>query len=344
MFRGARRVLIPVVGLVVALAFPLAVGALTHLRGSWSQVSALPDDATVMTAVGGNDGLLYVFGICQSFCIQTNGVVHTGAPVTYIYDAEAAIWSSGRGAPKACAGAEASLVGADGKIRLAGCWTNMLTDDGFRIAVYDPAKNTWLLRPGHGPYVNPIAGIVDSNGHAMWYSETLRRDRDAVFVSGHRIVERVNGVWRRRAMEPANGPSDGAGLGTDGKIYVAGGDRNCFPQFGTCDVPHVAAWSRRSNAWSRATTMPTPRIRVAVTGDVFGRIFTIGGMTPDGATTLDTVQIYSPAVGSWFSLRRLPAPRFGAVATYSPDGRVWVVGGYDGSGNPLSDGYVFSEP
>src|SRR6185436_9842522 len=92
MFRGARRVFIPVVGLVVVFAFPVSVGALTHLRGSWSGVSALPDDATITTAVGGNDGLLYVFGVCQSLCIQTNGVVHAGAPVTYIYDAEAAIW------------------------------------------------------------------------------------------------------------------------------------------------------------------------------------------------------------------------------------------------------------
>jgi hypothetical protein len=89
--------------------------------------------------------------------------------------------------------------------------------------------------------------------------------------------------------------------------------------------------------------MPTPRIRVAVTGDVFGRIFTIGGSSPDGAQTLDTVQIYSPAVGKWFGVRRLPSPRFGAIATYTPDGRVWVFGGYDDSGSPLSDGYVFSD-
>src|SRR5262249_7450160 len=153
----------------------------------------------------------------------------------------------------------------------------------------------------------------------------------------------VNGAWRNRAKEPASGPSDGAGLGTDGKVYAAGGDRNCFPQFGTCDVPRVTAWSRPGNAWSRPTAMPTSRIRVAVTADVLGRIFTIGGSSPDGAQTLDTVEIYSPAVGKWFSARRLPSPRSEAVATYTPDGRVWVFGGYDDSGNPLSDGYVFSD-
>jgi N-acetylneuraminic acid mutarotase len=343
MSRGARHWLVIVAGLVVALAFPLSASALTHLRGSWTHISALPDDATISTAVGGRDGLLYVFGVCSSECIQTNGIVHAGAPVTYIYDPQFELWMSGRGAPRVCAGAEASLAGADGRIRLAGCWTDILTDDGFRIAVYNPATNSWLLRSSHGPYVNPIAGVVTPNGHAMWYGETLRRDQGAVFVSGHRIVEQVNGVWLARAKEPAGGPSDGAGLGTDGKVYVAGGDRNCFPQFGTCEIPKVAAWSPNTNVWSRPTTLPVPRMRVAVTADVLGRIFTIGGLSANGAMTFDTVQLYSPAVHTWFAVRRLPSPLFGAVATYTPDGRVWVIGGYDDSGTPLSDGYVFSD-
>lgn len=343
MFRGARRGLIPALALFVVLAFPFSTGAISHLRGTWTAVPGLPDDATITTAVGGHDGRLYVFGTCESACIQTNGVVHAGANVTYIYDPQFDVWMSGRGAPRACDNAQASLVGADGKIRLAGCWTDIVTDAGFRIAVYNPATNAWLLRSATGPYVNPIAGIVDPSGHAMWYSETLRRDQGAVFVSGHRIVEKVNGVWRNRAKEPADGPSDGAGIGTDGKVYVAGGDRNCFPEFETCSVPKVAAWSRGSNSWSRPTALPVPRIQVAVTADVLGRIFTIGGTSPNATITYDTAQIYSPSTHSWFSVRRLPSPRFGAVATYTPDGRVWVVGGYDDSGNPLSDGYFFSD-
>ena len=344
MFGRARLGLIPAVGLVLALAFPLGATAAPHLRGSWAAVSALPDEATITTAVGGNDGLLYVFGICQSFCIQSSGIVHGGAPVTYIYDANSQIWMSGRGAPRACANAQASAVGADGRIRLAGCWTDMLTDAGFRIAVYDPAADLWRMRRGHGPYVNPIAGVVDGAGHTLWYSETLRNDGTAVFVSGHRLVEFVGDVWRQRAKEPAGGPSDGAGMGTDGKVYVAGGQRDCFPQFGTCPVPQVAAWSRPTNSWSRPTALPLPRIRVAVTADVLGRIFTIGGLSPSGAIVFDTVQVYSPATHAWFAVRRLPGARFGATATYTPDGRVWVIGGYDESGSPLLDGYVFSDP
>lgn len=343
MLGRARLGLIPAVVLALVVAFPVSAGALAHLRGSWTSIPALPDDASITTAVGGHDDLLYVFGVCQSFCIQSNGVVRGGSPVTYIYDRQFDVWMSGRSAPRVCADAQAAVVGSNGKIRLAGCWTDMPTDPGFRIAVYDTANDTWRMRPGFGPYVNPIAGVVDGAGHALWYSETLRREGEAVFVTGHRIVEFVNGAWRKRATEPASGPSDGAGFGTDGKVYVAGGKRNCFPQFGTCPVPKVAAWSRSSDSWSRPTALPAPRIRVAVTGDTFGRIFTIGGMSPNGATVFDIVQVYSPATHAWFAVRRLPEPLFSAVATYTPDGRVWVIGGYDASGNPLSDGFVFSD-
>jgi hypothetical protein len=343
MFGRARLGLVPLLWLALALAIPEGVSALPHLRGSWTAVPMLPDEASITTAVGGNDGRLYVFGVCQDFCIQSNGVVHGGAPVTYIYDRQADLWESGRSAPRECAVAQASVVGNDGRIRLAGCWTDMLTDPGFQVAVYNPLSDSWRMRNGFGPYVNPIAGVVDGAGHALWYSETLRSDGSAVFVTGHRLVEVVGGAWHQRALEPAGGPSDGAGMGTDGRVYVAGGERDCFPQFGSCPVPKVAAWSRPSNSWSRPTALPVPRIRVAVTGDTFGRIFTIGGMAVNGASAFDTVQVYSPVTHTWFAVRRLPAARFGAVATYTPDGRVWVMGGYDDSGNPLSDGYVFSD-
>jgi hypothetical protein len=333
--------LIPVLGLVTILSAPVGTIALAHVRGSWSALPELPDEATITTAVGGHNGRLYVFGICQVSCLQTNGIVSHGAPVTYVYNEALGIWRSGRGAPKVCRHAQAAAVGTNGKIRLAGCWTDKLTDPGFRIAVYDTSSKTWTLNTGYGPYVNPIAGMTDRAGHVLWYSETLRNDGSAVFVSGHRVVQSISGVWYRRAKEPAGGPSDGAAVGADGRVYVVGGSRNCFPQFGACPVPPVAAWSPVTNSWSKPTSLPTPRIRVAVTADAQGRIFVIGGIAGDGSQAYDAVSVYRTDLKSWFSTRRLPSPRFGAVATSTSDGRVYVMGGYDAGGNPLSDGYVF---
>ncbi len=106
-------------------------------------------------------------------------------------------------------------------------------------------------------------------------------------------------------------------------------------------MPPVARWSPVTNNWSTPTSLPTPRIRVAVTADAQGRIFVIGGLAGDGSQAYDAVSVYRTDLKSWFSTRRLPSPRFGALATSTSDGRVYVMGGYDAGGNPLSDGYVF---
>jgi hypothetical protein len=339
--RLRRAAFVPAIGLAIILAVPLQAAALSHLRGAWTGVSALPDDATINAVVGGNDGLLYVFGVCNDFCIQSNGIVHGGATVTYIYDPQYQLWMSGHGAPTVCDGADAAAVGADGRIRLGGCWSDIVTDPGFRFAIYDTVTNHWTLQTTYGPYVDPIVAMRNGAGRVLWYSNTLHNDGSAVFVSGHRIVAKISGVWHRYVKEPAGGPSDGAAIGSDGRVYVAGGDRNCFPQFGTCSVPKVAAWSPSTNTWTRPTSLPTPRIRVAVTADDHGQIWVVGGMSGDGSQVYDTVEIYVPASGTWRSARRLPAPRFEALATSTPDGRVWVIGGYDANGNPLEDGYVF---
>jgi hypothetical protein len=115
-----------------------------------------------------------------------------------------------------------------GWIRLAGCWTDMVSDPGFRIAVYNPANDRWRMRRGFGPYVNPIAGVVDGAGHGLWYSE-----RCTVTGGGLRHRPPDHRVRYRRPAPAGQGArqrlSDGAGFGTDGGLRGRG-ERNCFPQ------------------------------------------------------------------------------------------------------------------
>lgn len=336
-----RRALLLLVSLGLLLPVPL-VGAhvataagLPTIAGSWSAVKPMPADITPLTAVGGDDGRIYVFGFSNT----------DGGALTYIYNPATAKWKQGRSAPQKCAGAKASVVGRDGRIRLAGCWKNMVTDAGFRMAIYDPAANRWTMKRGHGPYVDPIAGMAGPDGRMSWFAETLRRDGEAVFVSGHRVVERRNGRWWARARLRADllkGPSDGAAFGTDGRIWVMGGSRNCFPDIQTCSVTRSAAWTPRSNVWTRPTTLPTKRIDVAVAADPGGRIFVAGGLAGDASATFSTVEVFRPQTGNWAKAANLPTELFGAIATSTPDGRVWVLAGYDKFGNPRSGGYVFT--
>jgi hypothetical protein len=321
-------------GLLVAAPVAAAAG-LPTIAGSWSAVPPMPSSFTPMTAVGGHDGRIYVFGFRSS----------DDKARTYIYNPATAKWKQGRSAPQSCSGAQASVVGRDGRIRLAGCWKDMVTDAGFRMAIYDPAADSWTMKRGHGPYVNPIAGMSGPGGRMSWFSETLRNDGSAVFVSGHRVVERRNGRWHARARlhtDVLTGPSDGATFGGDGRIWVLGGSRNCFPDIQTCQVRRAAAWTPRSDVWSRPTKVPTPRIKVAVTADAGGRIFVAGGLKGDASATYRTVEVFMPRLHSWAKAADLPSKRFGAIATSTRDGRVWVLAGYDMNGNPLSNGYVFT--
>lgn len=344
--RGAFLTLAAATALVVTatvgVVAPAQAATLGTIRGSWSAIPAFPDSVAAMTVTAGPDGRIYVFGFCQSSCEQVGGTVGYGASVTEVYDPSTRTWAPGKGAPAICAGAMASALGADGLIHLAGCWRDLVTARGVRVALYDPASATWSMQPGHGPYADPIAGMTGANGQIYWFSEVLQRQGSATFVVGHQVLIDTDGLWFTGAPVPSTAPSDTATLGHDGRVYAVGGSRNCQPQFGPCAVRPVQAYRPLTNAWRQVTRLPTPRIRVAAATDGHGRIFVMGGLAGDAHTLYRTVQIYRPSSHSWAKAAPLPRARMAALATATPDGRVWLLGGYDRFGNPRSDGYVFT--
>jgi Kelch motif. len=231
----------------------------------------------------------------------------------------------------------------DGKIELAGCWTDIVTDPGFRVAVYEPVGATWTLRRGHGPFVDPIAGMAGPNGAIYWFSQRLRIEDTAVFSNGYRVVVEIAGQYVMGAAAGPGAASDAAVLGPDGRVYAMGGWRNCQPEFGPCPVRPVRAWQPLPNSWGTVSRLPTPRIRVAAAIDSRGRIFVMGGISGDGSAGYTTVEVYRTASGSWRRAPDLTLSRMDALATATPDGRVWLIGGYaTDSGSPVFDGEVYT--
>ena len=340
-----RRIALPA---AVALAAVLSLGSSAvsaggpTVHGSWAPVAPLPSAAAIMTVTGGPGGRVFAFGFCLGTCHQLGGDVSYGQSVTYVYSPSDGAWHKGTPAPDICSGAQASSVIPGGVIRLGGCWTDLVTDPGFRVADYNIATKTWTMEPGYGPYVDPIAATQAANGDTYWYAQTLRHQDLAVFISGDRVVtENALGTFHSKARQPKNGPEDGIGLGSDGVVYVAGGNRECHPDLGACAMPPVEAWVPQLNQWFRPTVVPTSRIFTAVTADSHGRIFVAGGIAADGSRIFAKVEVLRPDKG-WATAPSLPTARFNALATATPDGRVWVIGGYDTFGNPLQDGYVFT--
>jgi len=317
---------------VSLLAPATALGALPTINGSWSHLPNLPDGFTAMTGAGAEDNRLYLFGFTG---IDT--------PATYRWNPNTNSWQQRAAAPAICSDAQAAALGEDNTIFLAGCYADPVNDPGFRVAAYDVASNDWTLLPGHGPFVSPIQGAALDDGRIFWFSQTLRKRGGEVVITGHRVVvQKLDGTFNSRAKQPTLGPTDGGGIGQDGHLYMAGGQQECQPSIGACHVPPVMEFNNAANNWTRPAALPTPRIKVAVTGDPNGRIWTIAGLHADGSSLYNTVEVYRPHSDSWAKAANLPDKRWAAQAAFTPNGRIWVYQGFDQFGNPLQDGYVFS--
>ncbi|MEO6954364.1 MAG: hypothetical protein ABI321_21380, partial [Polyangia bacterium] len=112
----------------------------------------------------------------------------------------------------------------------------------------------------------------------------------------------------------------GAAIGSDGRIYV----------FGGTDVPGNAITTAQSfllgdNNLVTVASLGTARAHLAAATGSDGRIYAIGGTT--GATSLVSVEAYTPTAPAWVAAASLPAPRGDAPGVLAPDGRIYVPGG-----------------
>jgi N-acetylneuraminic acid mutarotase len=85
----------------------------------------------------------------------------------------------------------------------------------------------------------------------------------------------------------------------------------------------VQAYDARSDRWSLAGTMPTPR--QAAAAEVGGAIYVVGGYATAPVAALER---FAPATNTWVARRSMPRPRafLGAAAL---DGMVYALGGFE---------------
>ncbi len=113
-----------------------------------------------------------------------------------------------------------------------------------------------------------------------------------------------------------------AATALDGKIYTISGIRIAPDMIVDDFDPTVEAFDLTTQTWARRADLPTPRNRFAAVA-FDGRIYAIGGLTPDGDTGI--VEAYDPATNQWTRKADMPTPRHGhgiAVA----NGLIIVVG------------------
>jgi Kelch motif protein len=143
-------------------------------------------------------------------------------------------------------------------------------------------------------------------------------------------------VWQAGPDQPPARYAFQAALGTDNKLYVAGGQ--------TADmVPtlydQVSRYDYTTNTWSNVAPLPVPLSQAAM-GAWNGKIYVAGGFI-GGSSVTNALRIYEIASNTWSSGANMPiSPGVEAAAGAVRQGKFYVMGG-DDFNNALNTNFIY---
>jgi uncharacterized repeat protein (TIGR02543 family) len=211
-----------------------------------------------------------------------------------------------------------AAVGLDGKIYLIGGETDGTGGRAERVAIFDPARNTWSLSKVKMP-------IPARNICAVTYKEEIYviggQDSKDDYLDKIQVYNPTDDSWWE-VKWPLPEPVVGAGCAIlDKRLYVFGGQtktgystKSFVAEMGHFGFFQTGSMNSPARAWMASTI-------------VNGKIYAIGGRS-SGAPDLAQVEVYDPSTGKWTKLRDMNIPR-NAPGAYSIDNDLIVCGGGD---------------
>jgi hypothetical protein len=219
---------------------------------------------------------------------------------------------------------------------------NLLLDEAAHIAVfsgtrteiYSIAEDAW--RPGpHMDMSAPCAAMRAPDGRVYVLGGPASRGHirgRMIAADGGELVKAVErtgwviaNIWKEMPVLSGMRTRFGAGI-VDSRIFVFGGswvDAGEYypPLVGTCDVFDTATclWQME------AANMPEPRADM-VTAVVGHCIYAIGGSSPDGRRTCNTMMLDTTA-NAWTCMQPIPAGRTRPAVAVIDERFIWVMGG-----------------
>jgi hypothetical protein len=141
--------------------------------------------------------------------------------------------------------------------------------------------------------------------------------------------------------------------GQDG-LYAIGGDEVRIGCAVSCNVTNsVLFYSATANTWTPVASMNMARDWLAAAEGLDGRIYALGGQSPDCSCVTNTVEAYDPATNTWSFVASLPVPVMMGAATTGQNGDIYLLGGGPGLNtgttnvliyNPESNSWHFGPP
>ena len=301
----------------------IATGALASVEiydpasGSWASGGTLVHRRQRHTATLLNDGRLFVAGglyyatpssqnatfpaPCEIFDPMTGGWVVAAPLIT------------GRSSHSA-------TVLPDGRVLIAGGMTSNW--ETATVEVYNPSGNSFSL-------------TVPLNG--------VRADHTAALLPGGRVLVAGGSVAYSSPGPPEVYEAPTPSIGATGNLTAPRAQHTAtlLPSgmvlavgAGLADIYNPAG----AGTWSAAASPGVPRSRHTATLLPTGRVLVAGGV--DGATPLDSAQLYDPGTGTWSDTAAMSSARQEHATALLADGRVLVTGGLGWAG-PLSDAVLY---
>ena len=192
---------------------------------------------------------------------------------------------------------------------------------------YDIVNDTWITGLATAPSARAELASVTHGG--LLYTIGGRYE-------GYNNLEVYNPVMDEWNTLPEM-PTGRVGLGAavvGNKIYAIGGRDGNSPHSGS-PLNVVEVYDIAKGAWSEEdyTPMPTSRMDIYSTISHNGKIYVIGGY--DGASALDTVEMYDPTKDEWVALEPMTTPRSNLTASIKGN-TIYAIGGINTAGSKLS--------
>lgn len=164
-------------------------------------------------------------------------------------------------------------------------------------------------------------GLLDAGGVAIG---------DDIYVVGGKtadgpqstvhVLDVPTGAWSTTAALPGPAVENPAVVAVGGRLYAFGGSTGPF----SGAVGRSAVYDPASGSWTTLADMPTPRGGAAAL-HLNGKIYVIGGMTGDGASSA-IVEVFDIGSGTWSTGPAMSVARDNAGAAVV-DGVLYVFGG-----------------
>jgi N-acetylneuraminic acid mutarotase len=238
-------------------------------------------------------GQLYLFGGFGSDPTSVTWIMSTD---TLVYDDASNAWSPLTPAPEphaeviaASLGDRIHIVGGRRPKGIANA-TYGDHEDVDRHLVFDLDANAWSkAAPAHSARNSAAGAVIDNLWHVVGGRSMAGGPSDA-----HEVYDPKEDRWRSAAPMPKGSGAGGNAAGAlDGFLYAFGGE---YFTGGAGGVhPEVWRYDPKTDAWTAAAPMPTPRhgLGAVVIGDA---IWLVGGAKrPSGNDTSDAVERFTLA-------------------------------------------------